>query len=84
MGETFELIRSGALIGAAEEMKVDPEENSSRLKKQMSDMLIKDIEESVNIPNFTEILTQTEKLSNDVAENFYESVAPNKPDASSY
>ena len=50
----------------------------------MSDMLIKDIEESVNIPNFTEILTQSEKLSNDVAENFYESVAPNKPDASSY
>ena len=45
MGETFELIRSGALIGAAEEEKVDPEENSIKLKKQMSDLLIKDIEE---------------------------------------
>lgn len=37
MGETFELIRSGALIGVAEEEKKEvTDEEAGTLKKQMS------------------------------------------------
>ena len=50
----------------------------------MSDMLIKDAEEKVSIPNFTELLTQTAKLADEVADNFYEASAPSKPDAGTY
>ena len=50
----------------------------------MSEKLVNDIEEQVSIPNFIEIITKTEKLASDVAENFYNAEAPSKPDANTY
>ena len=76
MSETFELIRSGALVGAVEEEKVEQEEKPIELKKQLSDMQSEDVMETVKFPNFTGILTQTETLTADVSENFYQAAAP--------
>ena len=42
------------------------------------------VEEESKIPNFVDILTKTEKLSNDAAETFYGASAPDKPTTDSY
>jgi len=84
MSETFELIRSGAFFGLVEETKEVVDEEAGRLKKQVSAKFIEDIEKQVSIPNFSEMITKTEKLASDVAENFYNSEAPSKPEANTY
>ena len=38
----------------------------------------------MKIPNFVEIVTKTEKLASDVAENFYSTGAIDKPTAETY
>ena len=82
MSETFEKIRSGEFIGQSEESKeTNVEDNSIQLQRQMSDKLSQSIEDpEYKFPDFVSIVTQTEKLSNDVAEGYYNASVPEKPE----
>lgn len=92
VGEVFEKIRSGEFAilessATVEEVKLEASEDQVSKDQQPSQAENSQeavVEEESKIPNFVDILTQTEKLSNDVAESFYNASAPSKPTTDTY
>jgi len=86
IGEQFEQIRAGVFLAVGEEEKASEENLDVQLEltKKMSTQLMAEVEESKDLPNFTAILTKTDKFSNNVAETIYETNAPEKPNHDTY
>ena len=91
VGEVFEKIRSGEMAilessATVEEVKTEASDDQASKEQPSTIEESKEavVQEESKIPNFVDILTKTEKLSNDVAETFYSASAPDKPTTDSY